>query len=121
VAHRWPFVIGDRFVDTLDVYCRPGPHYQPNVQARSLEPGLAQTADDVIDRGPVDEQPLQIAFDKGQVLVQPSQLGERGLRLLDPPELGEASDDIAQTGRPVAIERPGPAPDLDRLVIIPRQ
>ena len=74
----------------------------------------------MIDRSPVGEQPQQIAFDKGQVRVQPSQLGERGLRLLDPPELGEAGDDIAQTGRPVAVERPGPAADFDRLIVIPQ-
>ena len=53
-----------------------------------------------------------------QIGVHSLQLGERGLRLLDPAELGKAGDDIAQTGRPVAIERPGPPPDFDGFVIM---
>src|SRR3982074_3359847 len=34
------------------------------------------------------------------------------------PERGEAGDDVTQTRRPVAIERPGPPPDFDGLGVV---
>src|SRR6266436_9617125 len=81
--------------------------------------GLAQATDDVIDRSTVVEQPLEIAFDEGQVRVEALQLGERGLRILYSAEFGQTRNNIAQTGVPVAVQRPGASTDLDSLFIVP--
>ena len=54
----------------------------------------------MIDGGLVGKQSTQIAFDEGEVGVEPLQFGQRRLRLLDPIEFGEAGDDIAQPGWP---------------------
>src|SRR5215472_8726258 len=46
--------------------------------------------------------------------------GAARLRLLDPIEFGEAGDDIAQPGWPVAVQSPRPSPDLDGFFILPQ-
>ena len=80
-----------------------------------FEPGLAQAVEDMIDPARSVNSRCKLRSHKGEVRVEPFQIGERGLRFLDPPELGKRGDDIAQTGRPIAVERPGPSAGLDRL------
>src|SRR6267378_8459850 len=61
---------------------------------------------------------MQVAPHESQVRVENLQLLERGLGLPHSVELGQAGDDIAQAGRPIPIERPGPSPGLNRLEIV---
>ena len=62
-----------------------------------------------------------IAFDKGEIGVQPLELGERRLRLIDPVEQREAGSHVTQAGRSGAVERPEAPPGLDRLLVMPQQ
>jgi hypothetical protein len=62
-----------------------------------------------------------IAFDKGEIGVQPLELDERRLRLIHPAELREAGNHITQASRPVAVERPGTPPGFDGLGIMAQQ
>src|SRR5262249_17370986 len=67
---------------------------------------------------PATVEPGEVAFDKGEVGVQSSQLGERGLRFLDSSEFGQTGNYVAQTSLPIPVERPGPPPDLNRLLVM---
>jgi hypothetical protein len=84
---------------------------------RSVHPGRAQPLEDVLDCGRVAVQPAQVALYDGHIRVQQLQFFKRRLGLLDSAELGLAGDDIAQAGRPISIDHPGPSPGFDRLGI----
>ena len=84
----------------------------------SLHPGPAQSVEDVIDAGAIFEQPLQGLVDEDEVWIELPQRVERSLRLLDPAELTEPGDDVAQPRRPVPIEPPSTSAYLHRFFVM---
>ena len=60
-----------------------------------IKSGLAQTVEDVVDRGRVAEYPSQSGRGIGQIGVHQLEFGERGLCLFDSAELSQAGDNVA--------------------------
>ena len=84
-----------------------------------LEPRLAQPLKKMIDVSRIEPSPPIHACGKLQVPVQRLELGQRGLRLFNPSELGQPGDDIAQAVRIIPVERPRASPGFDSLLIVP--
>jgi hypothetical protein len=68
-----------------------------------LEASLAQAVEQMIDAGLVLVQ-FHGGSQRGEFRVEFLQVGQRGSRFLDLPELGEPGNDIGQTGYVIAVE-----------------
>jgi hypothetical protein len=83
-----------------------------------LEPGFAQAVEEVVDAGSARIEAGENLLDEGEVRVELPQGGNGRLRFIDAAELAEPGGDVTKPRRPVAIEPPGAATDLDRFFVM---
>jgi hypothetical protein len=79
--------------------------------------GLTQAGEEVIDGRLVLIQ-SQSGCERREFWVEFSQIGERGLRVLDPLKLGKPGDDIGQARYVIMVQSPRPSSDLNGLRIM---